>query len=30
MPYENGRPIFVGRGWKVSLTAIWPDERDFI
>jgi Dolichyl-phosphate-mannose-protein mannosyltransferase len=30
MPYENGRPIYVGRGWKVSLNAIWPRERDFI
>ena len=30
MPYENGRPIFVGRGWKVPLSAIWPHERSFI
>jgi hypothetical protein len=30
MPYENGRPIYVGRGWKVSLNGIWPRERRFI
>jgi hypothetical protein len=30
MPYENGRPIFVGRGWKVSLRAIWARERVFM
>jgi hypothetical protein len=30
MPYENGRPIFVGKGWRVSLNAIWPRERVFI
>jgi hypothetical protein len=30
MPYENDQPIFVGRGWKVSLNAIWARERHFI
>ena len=30
MPYENGIPIYVGRGWKVSLNAIWPREKRFI
>jgi hypothetical protein len=29
MPYENDRPIYVGRGWKVSLNAIWPSEKSF-
>jgi len=30
MPYERDQPIWVGRGWKVSLKAIWPAERKFI
>jgi hypothetical protein len=30
MPYENDRPIYVGRGWRVSLKAIWPREKRFI
>lgn len=30
MPYENDRPVFVGRGWKVPLSAIWPREKRFI
>jgi hypothetical protein len=30
MPYENDLPIYVGRGWKVSLNAIWPREKRFI
>jgi hypothetical protein len=30
MPYENGRPIFVGRGWRVSLNAVWPKTKRFI
>lgn len=30
MPYERDRPVFVGRGWKVSLQAIWPAQKMFI
>jgi hypothetical protein len=30
MPYEANVPIYVGRGWKVSLRAIWPGEKRFI
>jgi len=30
MPYENNRPVYVGRGWKVSLEGIWPREKRFI
>jgi hypothetical protein len=30
MPYENNRPIFVGRGLKVRLSEIWPREKRFI
>jgi hypothetical protein len=30
MPYENNQPIFVGRGWKVSLQAVWVREKHFI
>ena len=30
MPYEDGNPIWIGRGWKVSLNRIWRDERSFI
>ena len=30
MPYERNLPVFVGRGWKVSLNAIWPRQRRFI
>ena len=30
MPYENGNPIWVGRGWKVPLHRIWAAERRFI
>jgi 4-amino-4-deoxy-L-arabinose transferase-like glycosyltransferase len=29
MPYENNRPIFVGRGLKVSLEEIWELDRHF-
>ena len=24
MPYENGRPIFVCRGFRADLSAVWP------
>lgn len=30
MPYERNVPIYIGRGWKVSLNAIWPREKRFI
>jgi hypothetical protein len=30
MPYETGVPLWIGRGWKVSLNQIWPQERRFI
>ncbi|HEY6362289.1 MAG TPA: glycosyltransferase family 39 protein [Vicinamibacterales bacterium] len=30
MPYENGRPIGIGRGWKIPLSQLWPTEKDFI
>lgn len=30
MPYENNVPIYVGRGWRVSLKAIWSKEKRFI
>lgn len=29
MPYENGQPIFICRGLKVSLDEIWPQLRHF-
>jgi hypothetical protein len=29
MPYENNRPIFVGRGFKGSLTDIWERDKHF-
>ncbi len=29
MPYEQNRPILVGRGWRVSLNAIWLKQKDF-
>lgn len=30
MPYENGRPIRIGRGWKVRLLDVWGREKEFI
>jgi hypothetical protein len=30
MPFENHRPIFVCRGPRFRLEAIWPKEKDFI
>jgi hypothetical protein len=30
MPYENGNPIWIGRGWKIPLRQVWDDERRFI
>jgi hypothetical protein len=30
MPYEHNLPIYIGRGWKVSLNAIWPGEKRYI
>lgn len=30
MPYENNRPIYIGRGFKHSLEEIWPSVKDFI
>ena len=30
MPYENNRPIFVGRGWKGRLSNLWPRAKQFI
>jgi hypothetical protein len=30
MPYENGRPIWIGRGWKIPLSGLWPGQRLFI
>ncbi len=30
MPYENDRPIRIGRGWKVRLIDVWKAEREFI
>jgi hypothetical protein len=30
MPYERDRPVFVGRRWKVPLSAIWPAQKMFI
>lgn len=30
MPYEQDQPIWVGRGWKMSLGTIWPAEKKFI
>jgi hypothetical protein len=30
MPYENGRPIFVGGGWKVRASDLWPRLKRFI
>jgi hypothetical protein len=30
MPYENGNPIWIGRGWKVPPNQIWREERRFI
>jgi hypothetical protein len=30
MPYENGQPIWIGRGWKIPLSRLWALERWFI
>lgn len=30
MPYERNVPIYVGRGWRLSLNAIWPGQKRFI
>ncbi|MCU0286766.1 MAG: glycosyltransferase family 39 protein [Acidobacteria bacterium] len=30
MPYENNRPIYIGRGFKYSLEQIWPTVKKFI
>lgn len=30
MPYENDRPIFVARGWKVPLSTVWSATKRFI
>ncbi|HLP60056.1 MAG TPA: glycosyltransferase family 39 protein [Candidatus Deferrimicrobium sp.] len=30
MPYENNRPIYIGRGFKYSLAQIWPTVKEFI
>ena len=30
MPYENNRPVFVGRGLKRSLEEIWSTDKHFI
>ena len=24
MPYENGRPIMICRGFRADLSAVWP------
>lgn len=29
MPYENNRPIFIGRKMKVSIQEIWQHEKSF-
>jgi hypothetical protein len=30
MPYENHRPIRIGRGWKVRLMDVWKTNKEFI
>ncbi len=30
MPYENGRPIILGRGPRAPLGTIWPHTRKYI
>ena len=30
MPYERNVPIYIGRGWKLPLNAIWPGQKRFI
>ena len=30
MPYENNRPIWVARGARVPMSAIWPRVKRFI
>jgi 4-amino-4-deoxy-L-arabinose transferase-like glycosyltransferase len=30
MPYENDRPVYVGRGIKVPLTELWPRLKHYI
>jgi len=30
MPYENGRPIWIARGLKRPVEALWPETRMFI
>ena len=29
MPYENGLTIFIGRGLKIPLAALWPSLKHF-
>jgi 4-amino-4-deoxy-L-arabinose transferase-like glycosyltransferase len=29
MPYENGAPIFIGRGLKAPMQAAWPTVKDY-
>jgi hypothetical protein len=29
MPYENHKPIYVGRGMKPTLAELWPELRHF-
>jgi hypothetical protein len=30
MPYENGRPIWVARGLRQPMAALWPGVKGFI
>ncbi len=30
MPYENNRPIWIGRGLKAPMSVVWPQTKDFI
>jgi 4-amino-4-deoxy-L-arabinose transferase-like glycosyltransferase len=30
MPYENGRPLWLCRGMKVSFEELWPRVKEFI
>jgi hypothetical protein len=30
MPYENNRTIWIGRGLKAPIRAVWPETKDFI
>ena len=30
MPHENGRPLFLCRGAKITIKQIWADEKSFI